>query len=605
MGGISRHGRSTSARPRRVLVRAALAVAFVAASGCTVQPVEVDSADAEQPVAVSTGGNATGSCVTGFYGSGINLCLAPGVAIATGNGDANRGEGLGGGTGLLLALSNGGNASGGIASGSVSGDAVGLVAASVLGNATGGFAVSGTGDASGAFAVSGTGNAGGGFAVSGNGGLTGPRSAMLLGVGGGSREVVVLRSPIGVPEGCRLPKSIDKSGLPPTTTGNPFPPDGAAFQDAAHERDDIFSLLNFPALEPWIVQTFGSRFAGTWIDSRGATKLFCVGLVNGSPADLERIRRQATGPVDRIVVVPTRYSRAQLHGLRDIVRPIVRRQPRLRAELSRDDSANVIAVNMATLDAAVIAEVLGKVPPDAVRFGLAGNGRYICCDPAVRQTRDSYPPYQAGLAVNTCTGGWVMTNQFGSPIGTTAGHCNQKGDEIKVGGSRVGTVTDNEFRKEGNDTPDISAFTIEGNSMPAVYTGEYHSRPVREKYTGPAGSGSGGTEVKQGDRLCVSARNSGFACGVVTDSNTEYPVGDRVQHGFVCIDIDNPGPEFRLQPGDSGSPWFQLVGPPENGHIRAAIQTSTQEYADDGERTCGEGVWALERELEGATIRFG
>lgn len=363
----------------------------------------------------------------------------------------------------------------------------------------------------------------------------------------------------------------------PAADTDPDDPDGTV-DDYTYDRID--TLLGLDKLVPQLISTFGNRYGGVWVDRRGTVSAMCVGLVDSTPADLETIAAMTAGPVDRIGVASVRYSDTQLERFKaQVTSAIKQAQGKLftSARIAADPEANAVRVVTDVPDPVVELAVRTVVPADAVVFESNG------AEGVFRQSRNNYPPYQAGLRIKNhdlnsghpfdCTLGFLMRTKpnsnwptAGQMVGTTAGHCGEYDERwFSPSGNLLGQVKKDMAPQWSSDWQvDALAFplaTQPPSEEAQLFSGSKRSRPVSRQFpkTNP---------IKR-TRVCFSGgATNKQACGPVHDVNADVMVENCPGNDDAdCTEqwLHHQWCFYKATlEGDSGAPVYQVNDPGVN-----------------------------------------
>jgi len=326
-------------------------------------------------------------------------------------------------------------------------------------------------------------------------------------------------------------------------------------------------------LVPALQQAFGTRFGGWWIDTRATIH---VQVVAATPADRARVAA-LVGPGSRAVTDTVTHSYDALVAASDEI------------AASLDPAQGHFAVALDVPHNAVVVQTAGPAAPVATRARAAARrgafrwaarvrDRTPVADPAAAvtvepdarievqslATRDTFPPYQAGLGITIavgrtllrCTTGYIFRNAYGN-FGTTAGHCGHVGDGVVIGRSIVDSIRKDGYQGVRTVRADLAAYSLSAHRWSywgnVLVQGGIERRVVNKLSN---------TQITNGLRLCFEGITSnGGNCGAVVRTNSTLCC-DAGGHSFVfdCIN-------FPSQPGDSGSPVYQLRA---DGFVNAA-----------------------------------
>jgi len=372
---------------------------------------------------------------------------------------------------------------------------------------------------------------------------------------------------------------------PATAVAAQAPPHAADSRDDARGVDDLGQVVDVGAVVGRVKAAFEERYGGAWVDSTGIASLLVVGVVGPSSAD-DSLVKTVAGPLgsNRVRVTPVRLPASEL----------ARGRERVAAVLDAAGASYAIAVDLPSQKVSVEADRLDAPVIDAVRAAVPTDVLDLFVDPtlafeATHQSRADYPPYESGLnigAPHRCTSGFVVLAS--GPHGTTAGHCGQQGDPVRIGGRRVGNIDDDTLPKRRiGVNADAARFDIPASARTArIYVGRGRHRVV----TG----GFPDAELILGTRVCFQGITSGGGnCGVITRADMRIHIGRPYPFTLRRAWCANVG----SRPGDSGGPVYQ---PLPDGGARAAGLLS----AGRANLTCFSSIEQVLRELQ-ATLFTG
>jgi hypothetical protein len=138
-----------------------------------------------------------------------------------------------------------------------------------------------------------------------------------------------------------------------------------SFDDEFEASEDTYAVLEIEQFIDMIEATFPGRFGGSWIDSSTCPARVCIGLVDGTAAERDRILEFFAGPPDRLVFVPTRYSAHQLDAYQAAVSEVVQGFPDPKSttiSIGRDYSENRVTVTMNAPDPKLEALIQSVAP---------------------------------------------------------------------------------------------------------------------------------------------------------------------------------------------------------------------------------------------------
>jgi hypothetical protein len=284
-------------------------------------------------------------------------------------------------------------------------------------------------------------------------------------------------------------------------------------------------------------EQFESVFAGVWLDEQGTP---IVGLADGEQFDEARTAAEDSG----FVVEKTENSENALEARLNELNDWLDTQPPAIADVIRG-----IAIDVVNNDVVVRAEnVAGlELPPflDGVRVLFAPTELTPESTPEFEFTAgiaapdallggDAYAALGAGAGLR-CSLGFNAEDGSGSPVNITAGHCDPNrsqagtrwasevyqllGDTL---GQRLGT-----FEKTSLDNNDY------GIIRPAAdAAGRFENNGVRVPNAAPLPI-TGTADPIVGTPVCKSGLRTGYSCGIVTSSQQNVAIGERVlSNGF-------------------------------------------------------------------------
>ena len=276
-------------------------------------------------------------------------------------------------------------------------------------------------------------------------GAAGVAGAAAIGVVGVTNQGTVGENAAAASTLSRLPKLASPIASP---HGDP----GSAANIAAQEALHVSSVVSDAK------RTFGSRYAGAWIDNSGKSPVTRI-MVTGSPnASTERLfrGRLALSVVTKTKVSYVKYSMAQLNAYKKTIVDYVAshfKTPAYRPSgemiLYVDTKDNSVGIGLTHQDVRFLAELQKLIPSDALRVQwISPSVRPAPTKPTLSPNaapqpaggpgwvpgaiRDSPTFYKAGLGVlayNThhqCTSGFTLSGvYYGQRVyyGVTAGHC--------------------------------------------------------------------------------------------------------------------------------------------------------------------------------------
>ena len=183
-----------------------------------------------------------------------------------------------------------------------------------------------------------------------------------------------------------------------------------------------------------------------------------------------------------------------------------------------------------------------------------------------------------------CTIAYLVVDDNGSDLSAlTAGHCGDRGDEVSVGGERIGVIESGHAPATlpggliiGNATsPDWAVIDLDDHIKPQLSSDKITPRTV--------------APAKVGDKVCSTGRTSGWACGTVT-----AVTGDWITTSIPRDSGDSGGPLYRpadgaalgilgnvtsplIGPGDTSSQYYSVPAVLENTGTFLAVSTSTDD----------------------------
>lgn len=362
----------------------------------------------------------------------------------------------------------------------------------------------------------------------------------------------------------------------------------ASANSVAAPYDQVALELDPTVIVPALMEAFGERYGGYWIEVRDTDDVMHVGVVGATPADGELVA-QVTGGHPRVVTDPVD------HGLADLLAA----QDEIAASIDPEDGNFAVETDPATNSVIVrtesdtAAETLA-VAQDAARRGAAEQADSPAEEPregpvpappaaiapaaeappaeapatdvaaavTVEPTTDivvepldryNFPPFEAGQnaliawpgRLVSCTTGYLFHNRYYGYFGSTAGHCGNVGAGVAIRPQLVDSVRMNSYFPNKwvmADTAFISMSARPWPAWPMINTGN-GVRGITGRYLN--------TQIGTGLRLCFEGvtSNSGN-CGPVVRVN-EWLCCDAAGHGYFYSCLNYPS-----LAGDSGGPVY-------------------------------------------------
>lgn len=399
----------------------------------------------------------------------------------------------------------------------------------------------------------------------------------------------------------------------------------APANSVAAPYDQIALELDPTVIVPALMEAFGERYGGYWIEVRETDDVMHVGVVGATPADGELVA-QVTGGHPRVVTDPVE------HGLTDLLAA----QDEIAASIDPDDGNFAVETDPATNSVVVRTESSDEagtlaVAQDAARRGAgeqetaaAGEPRRgpvpappaeaaeapeapaeapatdvataVTVEPATDiviepQDRRNFPPFEAGqIALIAwpgrqvqCTTGFLFHSRYFGYFGSTAGHCGNVGHGVAIIPHIVDAIRMNGYFPNKWVSADTAFFSLSARPWPAwpmINTGN-GVRGITGRYLN--------TQIGTGLRLCFEGvtSNSGN-CGAVVRAN-EWLCCDATGRGYFysCLNYPSLG-------GDSGGPVYF----PRGASQAVAAGTVSSSVTINGQRlTCFTLVESIEYHL--------
>jgi len=358
------------------------------------------------------------------------------------------------------------------------------------------------------------------------------------------------------------------SALPGAATSPPDPGPAQLGDETAGELDDVMDVDSvLLAMQAHL----GARSGMAWIDSSGARPMLRVGVLNPTSGDAHRLAQLAGPAMGRAKLVPVGRSAAELAALKERTLAVLR-PAAVSYSVSVDPERQVVLVRVKRLDPALRRAVRDVVPANALDLAV---------DPGLRlelthRRVDDYPPYEGGLQVKL--GGGVCTSSFtvtlpNGPHGTTAGHCADIGQRVRIGNDVVGTVTaDTVPAGATRASSDALAYRIGVQEA----TGRIYLGPGRHRRVTGQLSNAG---LLRNTRVCFRGVTTGrVRCDRINGVDvtlTDVDTGVQIDH-LWCV-RSNPA-----RPGDSGSPVYQPRGGAGAAHAAGVLLGNVLRDGRDG-----------------------
>ena len=148
--------------------------------------------------------------------------------------------------------------------------------------------------------------------------------------------------------------------------------EGGAWRRMSHEERAADRCMDQAGSEEFhdnIEATFPGRYAGTWTDPSTYPAKLCIGLVDGTPTDRERMLGFFALAPDRLMLVPTRYSLAELDAFKDAVSEVIHAYPDKKwttIMCGAHAPENRVTVKMNARDPVLEARLRAAVPADVL-----------------------------------------------------------------------------------------------------------------------------------------------------------------------------------------------------------------------------------------------
>lgn len=394
--------------------------------------------------------------------------------------------------------------------------------------------------------------------------------------------------------------------------------------------DQIALELDPTVVVPALMEAFGERYGGYWIEVRENDDVMHVGVVGATPADGEVVA-QVTSGHPRVVTDPVEHGLADLLAAQDEIAAsidpddgnfavetdpatnsvVVRTESEDADEtlaLAQDAARRGAAEQAATppeepregpisappVDSAPAAEAAATDAPTADAAPPATDvAAAVTVEPATDiviepQDRRNFPPFEAGqhalIAWSgrqvACTTGYLFHNRYYGYFGSTAGHCGNVGHGMAILPRIAGTIRMNSYFPNKWVMADSAFVSMSAQPWPAwpmINTGN-GVRGITGRYLN--------TQIGNGLRLCFEGitSNSGN-CGAVVRVN-EWMCCDAAGHGYFysCLNYPSLG-------GDSGGPVYFPQGA---GQAVAAGMVSSSVTINGQRLTCFTMVESIE-----------
>jgi hypothetical protein len=254
--------------------------------------------------------------------------------------------------------------------------------------------------------------------------------------------------------------------------------------------------------------TFGDRLSTFWIDRSASPSELVVAVRGLRPSDAESARQAVDSGSDRVRVVQTNWSPAQVEQLRERAISILRKHGVTPAAVGFNPTTQRLEVDACAILAPARAELrdAARTTPLEIREDPSFDPR-----PA-HVARNEYPPYEAGLELTLTDGAFVrrctsaftifsrLTGQF---YGTTAGHCGDTGTAVAIGATGISNIGTNSLWNREPSNSDAARFFIPAVAQTDyIYTGGVNGHRDVAGQLNNAG-------LVAGTRLCYQGITSG------------------------------------------------------------------------------------------------
>ena len=442
------------------------------------------------------------------------------------------------------------------------------------------------------------------------------------------------------PEGADRPPRAEALAAPASVEASHGVLDAvaASANSVAAPYDQIALELDPTVVVPALMQAFGERYGGYWIEVRENDDVMHIGVVGATAADGEVVA-QVTGGHPRVVTDAVEHGMDDLLAAQDEIAATidpedgnfaVETDPATNSVVVRtesDDEADTLAVaqdaarrGAAEQAAAPTGEPRqGPAPAPPAAIGSASTApatetpatetpatdvaTAVTVEPATDiviepQDRRNFPPYEAGQSALIawpgrtvqCTTGYLFYNRYYGYFGSTAGHCGNIGNGVAIVPHIVDTVRMNGYYPNKWVSADAALFSLSNRpwaAWPMVNTGN-GVRGITGRYLN--------TQIGNGLRLCFEGvtSNSGN-CGAVVRAN-EWLCCDATGRGYFysCLNYPSLG-------GDSGGPVYFPSG---SGQAVAAGSVSSSVTINGQRLTCFTMVESTEYHLGAQMVRW-
>jgi hypothetical protein len=127
------------------------------------------------------------------------------------------------------------------------------------------------------------------------------------------------------------------------------------------------------------IELFGDeRYGGAWFDQTGILPILHVSAVDPSQDEIDVLERAAHERRWHLTVTPVRYSYQELVNFTELVQDIPSSDSMFGFGPSARD--NAIEFTLRRLDHAVVDDILGRLPHDAVKFVIRPGMRSVAID---------------------------------------------------------------------------------------------------------------------------------------------------------------------------------------------------------------------------------
>lgn len=367
------------------------------------------------------------------------------------------------------------------------------------------------------------------------------------------------------------------SGLPPVATPVPTPPAGTdpvsvSASDEALQIPDVFHGAH---------QIYGGQYAGFWIDNSGSEPVTNVMVAGPSDPARDAAFKGLLPPAvqGRTSITQVKYTLADLQGFQTTLAQFAENNfnppsytPQNGLSLSIDTLDNAVAIGVSSQDVAFLAPLQALVPADALRIRWVNGPMQASNGPGwvSGQTRNTYPPYKAGLEITDgnvtayCTSGFTLEITLRGTSyykGITAGHCFPPGDSIYIvdpqtgqPATQIGAIGNPGIWSYGSGG-DYGVFTEGGLPLGRILAVQSGNNSYVDDVVGRESNDNIGIGLE----VCESGRTTNaVSCGTtISGSGTilyygGHWVGNSACSTFVANRGDSGGPIYVPVPGAEG-----------------------------------------------------